>query len=92
MTSFHFDCGDSNHGPIGFCARVKATNREEACKLLKEGLPDTITFTKFEHPAIQYLNVYFGPVTVDMSDPSMDEPCPDSTKSPDESRNQGVTN
>ena len=36
MNSYHFDIGNSSTGPLGFCARVTASSKEEAVKRLRE--------------------------------------------------------
>lgn len=79
MPSFLFDCGDSNEGPIGFCARVIADTREEALDKLRRALPASHEGCEIEHygddDEIEYLTVYFNEnqVTLDDSDPSDDE-------------------
>ncbi len=74
LKSFHFSCGDSAEGPIGFCGRVKAASREEALSVLREALPEAVVVTENEG-AIQYLQVYFNPdkVKISDSDSGMDE-------------------
>lgn len=39
-TSYHFDLGNSNEGPVGFRARVIADTREEALSILQRRLED----------------------------------------------------
>lgn len=39
---YSFDLGNSNTGPIGFCADVKADSREEAVERLRELLPEEL--------------------------------------------------
>lgn len=71
MTSYHFDVGNSNDGPIGFCARVLADSREEAVERLRLALDnmqdnyknfDDCTDDKSESPGegIEYVKVYFN--------------------------------
>ena len=35
LKSYHFDCGDSNDGPVGLCARVRASSESEAVQVLR---------------------------------------------------------
>lgn len=39
--SYHFDCGNSTAGPIGFCARVTALDKQRAVELLRTYLRNT---------------------------------------------------
>jgi len=64
--SYHFDCGNSNTGAIGFCASVKARTRTEAISFLKEGIPEEIKGT-VESP-IEYLRIYLNPEAVTSKD------------------------
>jgi len=57
--SFHFDCGNSSQGHIGFCARVRAETPQEALAILKEALPEELK-VDVDDDRIEYLNVYFG--------------------------------
>lgn len=73
LRSYHFDIGNSNSGPLGFCARVTAHSKAEALKLLQDKLEHTLEI----HPCqklcgpngseIEYMNVYLNPdaITVD---------------------------
>ena len=71
MKSYHFDCGNSTFGSIGFCARVEARSREEAVELLNESLPEEVQIeldpsisTGTRDGKIVYATVYFGRVKV----------------------------
>lgn len=57
MPSYHFDCGNSSKGPIGFCARIEADNEAAAVERLRELLPEHVTVynTTDEYIAV-YLN------------------------------------
>ncbi len=68
MRSYHFDLGNSNDGPIGFCAVVEAHSPEEALRKLREALPDFIEVKNVEDDDIEYLNVYFNPDAVTTKD------------------------
>jgi hypothetical protein len=59
MPSFHFDCGNSNEGHIGFCARVRADSPQQALEILKDALPEELE-VQVDDPRVEYLNVYFG--------------------------------
>lgn len=87
LTSYHFDCGNSNTGPVGFCARVRAESREEALTLLQEAIAQSefdltekvaailADDSELAEHAIEYLNVYFNAVNIALedSDPEADE-------------------
>jgi len=65
MKEFHFDMGDSNSGPIGMCASVRAKDRASAVEALKAVMPDEIdvNYCRDEEPEdaeIMYLHVYFN--------------------------------
>lgn len=74
--SYHFDCGNSTTGPIGFCADVTATSKKEAVKFMNDLIRDheedisaTLRCLAAEEgnaqsgEALQYLNIYLGRVT-----------------------------
>ena len=61
MKSYHFDCGDSTHGPIGFCARVRAETPERALELLRAALPPSMPVDgDGDGEGIEYIEVYFS--------------------------------
>jgi hypothetical protein len=67
MPKYHFDLGDSNDGPIGFCAEVRAPTRERAVEKLKEALPEDMDVTDAATPlttGIAYVQIYFNPDAV----------------------------
>jgi hypothetical protein len=68
--SFHFDCGNSDDGPVGFCARVRAESPQEALTILRQVLPETAEIPT-DDDRVEYLNVYFGPENVLKSDIDM---------------------
>lgn len=70
LRSYLFSCGDSSNGPVGFCARVQATSRREALRLLKAGLPTeaAIPTAADTEASIEYLNVYFNEDAVTLAD------------------------
>lgn len=57
--SFHFDCGNSSQGHVGFCARVRAETPQEALAILKEALPEELK-VDIDDDRIEYCQVYFG--------------------------------
>ncbi len=65
--AYHFSLGNSSDGPVGFCARIIASSKEEAVRLTKETMPD-------EHMVVEYLDevdyfqVYFNPAAVSEKD------------------------
>lgn len=67
LNSYHFDCGDSNSGPVGFCARVTASSEEEAVEILQEFINDkdgTLEIVNRKSngiPCVEYLTVYLNP-------------------------------
>lgn len=67
MKSYHFDCGDSNNGPIGFCARIDANSEAEAVARLRELLEmndNTVDVPLTDSPGGGYVAVYFNPLNV----------------------------
>jgi hypothetical protein len=62
LYDYHFDCGNSTKGAIGFCAEVRARNITEAVKLLNNALPKEAKITPVNCEGIGYINVYFGKV------------------------------
>ena len=67
MPSYHFDCGNSSDGPIGFCGRVVAESPHEALRILQEELPESLS-VDVDDDRIEYLNVYFGSENVTVTD------------------------
>jgi hypothetical protein len=72
LKSYLFDMGDSNHGPIGYCARVRAESKEEAADILREAIPEEIEAVSFicypRDQRVEYFNVYINPdaITADI--------------------------
>lgn len=69
MPSYHFDVGNSDEGPIGYCARVTAESKEEAIEKLRAQLDHIGGAREIfrDWDDIEYLEVYFNSelVTVD---------------------------
>ncbi len=65
--SYHFSLGNSSTGPVGFCARIIASSKEEAVRLMKATMPE-------EHMVVEYLDevdyfqVYFNPAAISEKD------------------------
>lgn len=71
MKSYHFDCGDSNNGPIGFCARIDAESKAEAVKRLRELLEqndNAVDVPLTDSPGGEYVTVYFNGLRVTEKD------------------------
>lgn len=68
MNSYHFDLGNSNTGPIGFCARITAETPEEALRILRDALPDELSADTSGGAHVEYINVYFNPDAVTVAD------------------------
>ena len=39
VREYHFSAGNSNRGPVGFCATVKARSKAEAVEILSSAMP-----------------------------------------------------
>lgn len=76
MPSFHFDIGNSHPGPIGYCARIIATTKEEAVERLKAAL-DKLTeggdYSLFDdctasdtppEPGLEYIRIYINDAAI----------------------------
>ena len=86
LKSFHFDCGNSTDGPIGFCARVVAATEQEAVQALQNYLKslnynvDILEDGQGAQPdsagidkGVEYLTVYFGPTEQSITVNDIDE-------------------
>lgn len=70
MKTFHFSCGDSTDGPIGFCAEVKANTEMEALERLVKALPEQCGINPESEgwEDITYCNVYFNTARLSIAD------------------------
>jgi hypothetical protein len=70
LKSYHFSCGNSTDGTVGFCARVKATSKKEAIQILHEVMPETIEVDGHygDEDTIEYIHVYTGTENLKESD------------------------
>jgi hypothetical protein len=64
LKSYHFDLGNSNKGPIGMCARVRATSKEEAVTFLQGALPEEVSLDSETigsgEPGVEYIQIYIN--------------------------------
>lgn len=64
LKSYHFDMGNSNEGPVGFCVEVHASSKKEAVELVRsfvESVEDGLNMNPSDMDAgIQYGQVYFN--------------------------------
>ena len=75
MPRFHFDLGDSTHGPIGLAAAVHARTEREALERLKSHLPEELSVNCGKDDGIEYVRVYFNERAVTLT--AIDEIEPD---------------
>jgi hypothetical protein len=72
LQSFHFSCGDSSHGPVGFCARIVAWDKQAALKrlrsLLAESWPISAMVQDDHYHPDEYFSVYFNDLAVTVGD------------------------
>lgn len=77
LRSYHFSCGNSSVGPIGFCARIRAKTKKEALEILKRVLPDEMKIRpiyqggeqgKKDDAAIEYIEAYISPDNIKIDD------------------------
>lgn len=67
MTSYHFNCGNSTDGHIGFCASIRAKSPEEAVKILKAALPHEQELNLCDgdrESGVEYITVYFNDAAI----------------------------
>lgn len=63
LHEYHFDCGNSNKGAIGFCAAVRAHSKAEATDILQSVMPEeyeTEIQVNDESGRTLYVTVYFN--------------------------------
>lgn len=79
MPQFHFNLGDSDHGPLGLCATVAGEDKEKALETLRVKLAE-LSGGDTEHTLIEgngpvyYITIYINPdlITVDDIDFDME--------------------
>ena len=59
---YHVDVGNSTDGPLGLCARVTATSKGQALKMIREEVASEITVVQNNQACtnIEYVNVYIN--------------------------------
>ena len=69
LKSYLFSCGNSSTGTVGFCARVRATSKKEAIKILHEAVPECEEVRAYAHEdAIEYIHFYTNTEALKASD------------------------
>ncbi len=79
IKTYHFSCGNSTKGPIGFCAEVVADTQEKAVSRLRRALVDALgplemVRIRLEQPWIGYVNVYINPDYIGVSEIEFHQP------------------
>lgn len=74
--SYHFSCGDSGKGPVGFAARVIATSKKAALATLSDALWEHFEAIQ-DQDDIVYLTFYANPDYVSVKDIDEYEEVPD---------------
>jgi len=67
LKKFHFSCGDSNEGPIGFCCTIRAKTKAGALKKLRGMLPEEYE-VHLDAGSVDYFNVYFNSDNITIDD------------------------
>jgi hypothetical protein len=73
VKEFHFSCGDSGKGPVGFCAVVRAKNKTKAVTLLRQFLVERENEIEVGRDfglngSGEYLTVYFNDLKITEDD------------------------
>lgn len=73
LKSYHFDLGNSNDGPIGMCARIVATSKEEALSKLRDRLDAMCAYEGVDIGIVRehfddYAQVYISPDNITIDD------------------------
>ena len=88
---YHVNLGDSNRGPIGYCARVWADSREQAVERLRAVLPDCAnllpdrlnfdegTPAALAHPHVVYVEAYLNAAAIGVDSTDFASACPQCT-------------
>jgi hypothetical protein len=70
--SFHFSCGNSTDGPIGFCGRVEGETKEEALEIMKKVLPREVIIRPYgsneDNGKVEYIEAYITPENMTLED------------------------
>lgn len=71
MPSYHFSLGNSTDGPIGFCARVEASDASDAVDRLQEILSKRLNGNEeleIYSNGPEYVSVYFNQAVLSFDD------------------------
>lgn len=61
LREYHFDCGNTDKGTVGFCAVVRATTQEEAISTLAAAMPEEYeTQLELNDDRIAYFRFYLN--------------------------------
>jgi hypothetical protein len=66
MKRYHFSCGNSSDGPIGFCASVRANSPEEALEKL-HSIGEHVSIRDTDRD-VEYAEVYISTDNVTLDD------------------------
>lgn len=80
LKKYHFDLGDSNEGPVGFCASVYAYSKTEALRLLCQALPEAEDVrlapdheSDGRRPGVDYISFYTNDAYIRTEDINFEE-------------------
>ena len=73
LNTYRFSLGDSARGPIGFCAKIRAPNKEKALELLKKALPEQEEIRPYTDEGVDYIEVYFNDAAITVKDIEEDD-------------------
>ncbi len=65
--AYHFSLGNSSTGPVGFCARIIASSKEEAVRLMRETMSEEYMVVEYLDEVV-YFQVYFNRSAVSEKD------------------------
>ncbi len=72
--AYHFSLGNSSTGPVGFCARIIASSKEEAVEKLRDATPEEYMIGEYDYDlGVDYLQAYFNPTAVSEKDIDFEE-------------------
>lgn len=63
LKSYHFSAGNSTKGPVGYCARVRAHSKKEACEILESVIPqeyETGIHENDDQGRVEYFEFYLN--------------------------------
>lgn len=66
---YHFSCGNSSTGPVGFCGAVRADSPQEAVRIFKDTIVEDMSCARYCMPrTVEYIQVYFNVDAITESD------------------------